>query len=28
VEPGRFLTDLQNMGATVSVQGAPALAAR
>ena len=28
VEPGRFLTDLQRMGATVSVQGAPALAAR
>ena len=28
VEPGRFLTDLQKLGATVSVQGAPALAAR
>jgi len=26
VEPGRFLTDLQRMGATVSVQGAPQLA--
>ena len=28
VEPGRFLTDLQKLGATVSVLGAPALAAR
>ena len=27
VEPGRFLTDLQTMGATVSVRGAPELAA-
>jgi hypothetical protein len=26
VEPGRFLVDLQQMGATVSVQGAPELA--
>ena len=28
VEPGRFLADLQRMGARVSVQGAPMLAAR